>query len=973
MRKQLIIFIVLILTLGAGVSALPDSYRQFQEAEELFADKMYIEANQRYGHFIIEYPDSEYVPLAAYHRAISLYKIDFPETALEQLTFIEKRYRNESLALEASYWKGLCIFTLGNFRDAVTEFEQYREKTKDNLYTEESYFYTVRALARMHEYEKTEQVLAQFLEEHPRADLRIEAALHYADVLLQHGESERVIGFTEWVLPDHFSETEDEKSKQLTLYRGEAFRLTDSIEKAKAIYEQLKQGTSYIDLIAYNRLYFIALQQGERALMETLLLEVEGKFSGRPELLMGFWLQAGIESFERGEVDLSEYFLNRVWSIRDKTTVPQDAALTLAEIYVQSGDRAKAKQILSDFRNYAETPPPQIYVKLGNLYFAEHDFGNAVLHFRKAIEQTASNATEEKAKLEAYYHGASASRSLGKYDEALSLADSGLSEYPEGSFIRELKNVKITALWESNRFPEAEHVLSSYLERYPDDIRRWVDLEKVLAIQKKYGKILSLHADITRDFPALESEHPQLFYTHSYLTGIAAYEEEDYSLSAEALKHIPDSFQAGYYYGYSLYRIEQYSEAVSVLSNFTEMYPDNTYDQEALYTAGLAAMETGSLEEAARYFSNVETEKNQLSLKADFNRGLCRKKQNRYREAAALFRELADQKTNQELAELSQLQYAEVLGLEGTVDEAAVTYREFPEKFTKSPLRGEALIKLALLYHTNERYERAKDVCAEYERLFPRGEFIDTALYYAADSAVKSVSPTEGLLLWEKLIEQHPESRYRAAALKNSGEVYARRDDYTEALEQYELLVEEYPHIEERSEIEKQITALRYQVGGDTKQIAELKSTILHAERSQTETGRRAMLELADYYIFDVQDPNVRGHLEDAYSLLTEVIGSGPIEDTAEAQYLLGEYYAKNKEYEQSLEAFLNAADVSQAPDSTKAKSLYRGAETAKTLGRGKYRAKPYLEIETGTSVIEMDGRSPNDYRKIRCREKNEN
>ncbi len=935
MRKHLIIFLVLIVILAAGVGALPDDYRQFQEVEELFANQNYIEANQQFGYFLVEYPDSEYVPLASYHKAISLYKIDFVETALERFTFIEKRYRNASFAPAVSYWKGLCGFTLGDYRNAVTEFEEYRQKTIESQYTEESFFYTIRAHARMRQYQEAEQVLTRFLEEQPQSDLGIKAALHYADILLQNGESGQVISFTDWVIPEHFSEPADtDQIEQLTLYRAEAFRLTESIEKAKSLYERLKQGTSYISLIAYNRLYFIALQQEESDLMETLLLEVEGKFSGQPELLMGFWLQAGMESFERGEVDLSEYFLNRVWSIRDKTAVPQEAALTLAEIYIQSEDRAKAKQMLLDFRDYAGTPPPQIYVKLGNLYFVEQDYEKAVRQFRNAIEQTASNSAEEEAKEQAYYHGASALRSLGKYDEALALADTGLSEYPEGSYTRELKNVKIGVLWESNRFPEAEQVLSSYLDRYPDDARRWVDLEKIFAIQKKYSRILSIQSDIERDFPGLERVSPQLFYTHSFLTGVAAYEEGDYSLSAAAFESVPDSFKAGYYYGYSLYRIEQYSEAVSVLSSFSDMYPDHAFSPQAVYTAGLAAMELGSFEDAARYFRKVETEEDQLNLKARFNLGLCQKKQNQYREAAAVFNDLADQEKSPEIAELSQLQYAEVLGLEGNIDEAAVTYREFPEKFTKSPLRDDALINLALLYHNSGRYERAKDVCAEYERLFPRGNFIDAALYYAADSAVKSDSPTEGLLLWEKLIDQYPESRYRKAALQNSGKVYGERGNYREALEQYELLVQDYPNLENRTEIEKRITALRYQLAGDTERIAELKSTITHAERSQTKTGRQAMLELADMYIFDVQAPDVEGHMEEAYSLLTEVAGSGHPEDAAEAQYLLGEYYAKKKDYDRSLESFLNAADIPEAADTTKAKSLYRGAETANTIGR---------------------------------------
>jgi TolA-binding protein len=54
----------------------------------------------------------------------------------------------------------------------------------------------------------------------------------------------------------------------------------------------------------------------------------------------------------------------------------------------------------------------------------------------------------------------------------------------------------------------------------------------------------------------------------------------------------------------------------------------------------------------------------------------------------------------------------------------------------------------------------------------------------------------------------------------------------------------------------------------------------------------------------------------------------------AQAEYLLGEYYAENAEYARAANTFINAASIHPEDKDLITLSLYRGLETLKRIGR---------------------------------------
>ena len=68
-----------------------------------------------------------------------------------------------------------------------------------------------------------------------------------------------------------------------------------------------------------------------------------------PEVLQDFWIRIGIESYRRGEYDLSEYFLSKVWNLKVADEIPEAVPLYLAQLYLRKDRKDDARKLILEY------------------------------------------------------------------------------------------------------------------------------------------------------------------------------------------------------------------------------------------------------------------------------------------------------------------------------------------------------------------------------------------------------------------------------------------------------------------------------------------------------------------------------------------------------------------------------------------------------------------------------------------------
>ena len=110
-----------------------------------------------------------------------------------------------------------------------------------------------------------------------------------------------------------------------------------------------------IALPAYQRLFAAAELGGDLPTMQSLTQAAEVRFASSPPVLADLWTRTGVASYRRGNRELAEYFLARVWGLRDRTPVGETAVLYLAEAMLDRGVYLAPSQFEALFLSTAHT------------------------------------------------------------------------------------------------------------------------------------------------------------------------------------------------------------------------------------------------------------------------------------------------------------------------------------------------------------------------------------------------------------------------------------------------------------------------------------------------------------------------------------------------------------------------------------------------------------------------------------------
>lgn len=934
MIKIIVPILILIMLIPFSLLAFTPESELFSEAESRYYSKNYAVAIELYDEFLKAFPLSDLVPDAQYRKAMCLFRLERYSASRTLFDAVERRYRATRYIDYVPFWKGVILYKLADFSGSRNNLESFLKKVYDPDLVSQALLYKALCEISLENFSEARETMAVLLKEKGIAALSSYEVVLSSYILLNIKDFEGLINFQDEADYESLPETWRERA---LLYRGEALWGKGEIDASEEVYRRLLDADPKTASTSYRRLYIIAQQKQDFSEMEWLIQRAEEKFAGSPGILKDFWLRIGIESFKRLELDLSEYFLNKVWNLRVEGDVQEAVPLYIAEINIQRGDLESARQVLEEFLALSGREPLSVMMRLGNIYIMTEDYSNSAQMFNRIIRVYPDSKQAPGAR----YLLAYSQYRLSEFGPALENCELLAPEKTEDAFQQGVLRLKALILKKQGKIEAASQALSEYVTAYPDDIRARLDLVKLFFIMKEYEDVISLSFSLPDEHPDIEKTDPYAFMLLIYLRGLSQVAVKSYSSAFDSFTAIPEDRAADmglsvilpyaqYYRGWASYRMNDFSKAAELFSGFLRSHPSHELYPQALYLSAWCYYSLGDYQKAQTLFSRLaqRTDDN-LREKALFLEGKSLSNLKRETEAAGAFKRLLEESPESVFADDALFEYAGILAVKGEIDQAADRYLELYSTYGASSLADEALYKRGEIYFNNKLYTRARSAFHDYRTRFPGGKLIDAALYWEGLSAYELGEIRGASLMWEIIIDSYRKSPFRSDALHKTAEVYVSLGDFQSALALYEELTFTYPEYSEAVNTGLRIEEIRYLVFGLSGREAELTARISNKGGAETREGRKAMIDLSRIYIFEKE-----GKLERAFQMLSQVLDREDKVTGAEAQFLLGEYYYRTGKPEKAGRAFFRASIMNPGDRDFMAYSIYRAAQMMKQAGK---------------------------------------
>ncbi len=937
--------ILLIVTLLVGIGVWPAQAADrsiFQEAEARFRAQEWELALNRYDALIRQYPSSPAIPDAQFRRGVVLYRLGRHQDALRVFRRVESRFRSTQYLGELPFWKGLSRYQLEDYLGAINDLNAFIEQRPGSALRDQALLYRALAEIGVEEPRRARATLELMFETVDDPASESYAAALLSSLYVQDEELDTVLEFTGRLDLDALSMPWRHK---VMLYRAEALWASQEHDEARGLYAELVEGEPEVARVALQRKFNEAQRSGDRDQVDSALLEAERRLAGRSDLLSDFWLQVGIDAYERGEYEIADLYLRRVWDARHAQPVSELVPLYLSHLRERRGELARAVEILELYLAEEESPDERerVLLRLGAVRLAQEDWSAAAERFQTVVQDYP--ASEHFG--EAAYQLAFAQYRKGELGEADATIARTFAGARAGELAPEMLRLRASVKRERDDLEEALSSIRDYLSVRPRDLTARLEFHKLLFRTGRTEKLVDESRSFAEEYPELLKEDRLGAIEFGYLEGIALVSQRNYAEAVEAFDDLPDDAAEYdelqeifpyvlYYRGWASYQLARFGDAIELFDRLVEHDEGHEFAARAAYLGGWSAFQDGDYERAEERLRRVEAldAPRQLRIEAAFIYGQTLAARGRHEDAAVQFRNLYLDYPRSDYADDARFEYAAQLAALQRIEDAIEAYREVYERFPDSPLAEQALYARGELLLADGNYDRARSAFSEYRNSFPDGRLVDAALYWGGDASYRLGERSGALLLWERLLEQYRDSEFRAQTMERSAEIYRDRREYRNALNLYTQLIAGYPERAEEVGARSIADQLVLLIGGLSQREAGLWVRIENNDRARTSAGREAIIELAQLVFYET----AAGARELAIVLPllreTKEFTKDDPANAGQAAFMLAEHAGEQGEYARAAEGFLEAASINPGDDDHVARSLYRSAEMNHRAGR---------------------------------------
>jgi tetratricopeptide (TPR) repeat protein len=965
--RRVCLALLLVFGVLAALSAQADDREAFLDAESRFLSKDYSLALDRYDEFLRRHSDSVYAADARFRRAVVLYRLGRQEDAYASLSLVEARYRATRYLPYVPFWKAVVEYDRGDYAAAVQRLSRLADAPPDQEALRQSLLYLGKANAALSRPSEAVAAFERLLSVLPKPESEPSALIFLSDLYASVGAEDKTIALWEKLDADALDAATRER---VSLRAAESYAERGRTAEAVALFETLSASPRReIAIAALQRLFVAARDSGDEARLQAAVVRAESALRSDPGLLSEFWLRLGADAFRDGRLDLARSYFLRISALLPPDRVDPSVPIYLAEIAARGGNLAEASEILAAAAPYAGTREALLKTRLGWYALRRERWADAraaLTDALRALSASGQAAATEAAALERSAR-AYLSYALYRTDEyaaaldAIDQAGTAVASFPgvarlRAELLRRTGNAAgsldaldaILGAAGASADPAASEAAVARMALFFENSRH----ERVVEAAEDFYRRFAAPARLPADHRAAAG----------YLAGVSAAATGNFSLAVLRLddaraagfeKLGPAASWAAYYRAWSLYRLSRFAEAKAAFDSFLSEQGTHPRSYSAAYFSAWCAANASDYRSAvasARRAADLAAAGAGLPSGADapeelaraaFLEGSFRTALKDYDGAVAAYDRALAARSARHPAGLTTyavkagFERAAALELSGKTDAADQAFAALSRSFPQDPLAREAAYRRGELMYRSKRWLPAAERFAAYREAYKTGGQIDGALYFGGVSLHSAGQADAGILLWERLLADHVDSRYRFPAFFAAARAYREKKDWEAAFRSYTSALAEFGDQARRAGAADEAEVLRYLMTGVPEKAARLHVAITNEGGAVTPAGRAAELELARWYIRE------SAQKEAGLSLLDEVIamkGEDPA-SAAEAAFLKGEYYGLGsvEAYERSALAYLDAvtfAGAAKADAKTSAGASLRGDLVPEALFR---------------------------------------
>lgn len=945
-------------------------------------------AAEEFRTFLADYPEHAKASRATFYLAESLVQLREFAEAIGQFREFRRQAPQDRLAAKALFRAGEAGYFAGRLDDARHDLGEFLKSYPDDPLCAYALPYLGDVAAQQHDPVQAQALFSQGLERFPQGALQDDCRFGLARALEEQGKLEEAqrlylalasktaspwaddaqfrLGASQYAAGDYEDaaltfdafETAFAKSEwkdKAALAAAQSLFYLQNYDQALSRLETLVGRAD----VALEARYWIGLTHKAKrqwdAAAATLLAAADQ--ADQQPLAPAIRFHAGdalVQAGKRKEADAQFDLALERWPESD---FADDCWLGKLHAALSADDHAAVDRLAAEFtRRYPKSPlKPAVDRTQARSYLARKEPDKAIklLEGLAAAAQSVPAKTGSKADSPTAHDAASDSYLLAvgyleieRYEEALKLLEPALA-LPSGTLKVDAQRAQATALVALGKYAEAVAPLQAYLEAHQEgDEAAWGRAELAIALarckqpekaRQAYAELLSRHAE------------SKLIAPTTIALAEAALAAGDSSWSAELFASLardgntPEHVARGLSgLAWTQFKAGDASQAATTFEQLLKRFPENPLAAEAALTRGQILEQLAQPEEALTMYRQVIERYAESPQLGAALLGAARASQRLERDAdAALFYQRLDREFPQMPEHESVLyEWAWTLKKLGKPADADRLFERLRGAVPRSPFWADALYRLAEHAHQAKDFDRANRLLAELLAGDPGPKVTPHALYLQSQVAAGSEK-------WElvtpplaRLLKEFPDSPLAPLARYFVAEAAYRQGDYDAAGRLFEELAEAKPGKEEKW---LPMVALR-------------QAQLLALQKKWPEALDLAQRLAAEHPDFEQQyeiDYLIgrclasEGRFDDARTAYRKVARSktgGKTETAAMAQWMIGESYFHQKNYETAIREYLKT-EILYAYPTWQAGSLLQAGKCHEILGEWKQASELYARL----------------------------
>jgi cellulose synthase operon protein C len=862
--------------------------------------------------------------------------------AIEEFQAFVEKYPDDPRVNQGVFFLGEALLQLGKTDDARRHFQTYTGRDPQGKYAKAALFRSAEAAYLAGNFDAAKPELDRFLAKHPEDRLNAYVLPYLGDIALAKNDPAAAAGFYRNGLK-LFPEGNLQDDCRFGLAR--ALEKQRQPDEAERLYREVaaKPKSSLADAAQFHLgAMQYAAGQYEKAVETFSLFEDRLASSAwQPNARLG--LGMALLKLDRPD-DADKHFDAVLETKSAGEKLSQQAAFGKFQTALQRKDYAAVDRLSAEFEKRFPDSPMQSDVQrmLAKSFVERKDFARAVT----LLEALSGKGAAETKDLNNRYLLALCYEGLNRYEEALA-ALLPVVDNAEGQLQADAQLLQGTLLLALKKYQEATTPLEAFVAGKPTgdaQIKALCELAICCARTGRIDKAKKLYAEVIQ----IDPHHPLIAPTVERLAD-AAYDANDTAWSEELSGKLATASNSAEYelkgklgIGWSQYKAGKLAEAAETFDAVLKKNPPEAIAAEAALVRGRILEEQGRNEQALAMF-NLVIERYPTSKQhgdALFATGQLHEKQNQKPQAAALYARLA--KEHPQFPSLDNVLYkwAWVSQELGYAKDADRIFDQIHKTYPQSRFWADSTYRLAQRAFDAKDFDHATGLIRELLAAKTEPQIREFALSLQGQIAVAKADWPVVRQTFEEMAKEFPDSPRRISAEFWIAEACYHQADYKDASERLEKLCEKIA--KKREPWMGVIPLRRAQILVQRKQFADALAIAAKIEKEFPNFNQQYE---ADYVIGRcLADQADFEAARNAYAKVIQSAAGAKTETAAMAQWMIGETYFHQKNYEAACKEYLRLEILYAYPE-WQAGALLQAGKCYALLGDAKLAAEQYQKI----------------------------